>query len=216
MNGRSGQGVLHILALFLGHLYERHVRRVGQPSGPFVWPQATSGPKPLVSDLLPRPMIAVKSSSNAPRRNSLLPKAATRPAHVQLVPQVHVTLTRQQRLDQALIQVANGVARCLTIACQGLQEQRNESLSEAGVRPAYTQHQSPQGHPGGDPNDSTSSAVAQGHRAHSSVLLPTQALSPVTPLCLPPHRGMFPQQVHKLWAAMLCRPLEGCSIHKAP
>ena len=36
-------------------------------------------------------------------------------------------------------------------------------MDEAGVRPAYTQHLSPQGHPRGDPNDSTSSTVAQGH-----------------------------------------------------
>ena len=150
---------------------------------------------------------------------------------------VSITLTRQQRFDQALMQVAHGVARCLTIACQWLPEQRNEPLSEdslvatytlgrhfannmrvpmqdssellmcrspfipevpdnhpghlnaalwvvdnawrddgglemlnelvveteeAGVRPAYTQHLSPHGHPGGDPNDSTSSAIAQG------------------------------------------------------
>ena len=38
-------------------------------------------------------------------------------------------------------------------------------MEQAGVPPAYTQHLSPQGHPGGDPNDSTSSASAQGHGA---------------------------------------------------
>ena len=132
------------------------------------------------------------------------------------------------------------VARCMTIACQGLQEQHNEPLSEdslvtactlgrhfannlrvpmqecsellmrcspcilevsdnhlgrlhaalrvvdnawwddgglemlnellalmeeACVHPAYKQHLSPQGHPGGDPSDPTFSAVAQGHGA---------------------------------------------------
>ena len=135
------------------------------------------------------------------------------------------------------MQAAYGVALCLTIACQGLQEQRKEPLSEdnmvaaytlgrhfansmrvpmqdrsellmrcspfspevpdshpgrlhaavrvvdnawrddgglemlqqlveemeeAGVRPAYTQRLSSEGHPRGDPNDSTSSAIAQG------------------------------------------------------
>ena len=37
-----------------------------------------------------------------------------------------------------------------------------EEMEAAGVQPAYTQRLSPQGHPGGDPSDSTSSAVAQG------------------------------------------------------
>ena len=68
---------------------------------------------------------------------------------------------------------------------------------------------SSQGHPGGDPNDSTSSAVALGHGAT------TQTVSPMPPLCLPPDRGIFPQEVHKVWAAMLCWPLAGCSVHKA-
>ena len=36
------------------------------------------------------------------------------------------------------MQAANGVARCLTIACQGLQEQRNEPLSEDSLVAAYT------------------------------------------------------------------------------
>ena len=38
-------------------------------------------------------------------------------------------------------------------------------IEVGGVRPAYTQHLSPQGHTPGDPNDSTSSAIAQGHGA---------------------------------------------------
>ena len=138
------------------------------------------------------------------------------------------------------MQAARGVARCVTIACQRLQEQRNkplsedslvaaytlgrhfansmrvpmqdsselwmrcrpfspevpdshpgrlhaavrvvdiawrddgglemlqqlvEELEEAGVRPAYTQRLSPEGNPPGDPNDSASSAIAQGHGA---------------------------------------------------
>ena len=37
-----------------------------------------------------------------------------------------------------------------------------EQMEAAGVQPAYTQRLSPEGHPRGDPNDSTSSAVAQG------------------------------------------------------
>ena len=41
-------------------------------------------------------------------------------------------------------------------------QQLVEEMEEAGVRPAYTQRLSPEGHPRGDPNDSTSSAVAQG------------------------------------------------------
>ena len=36
------------------------------------------------------------------------------------------------------MQAAHGVARCLTIACQGLQEQRNEPLSEDSLVAAYT------------------------------------------------------------------------------
>ena len=46
----------------------------------------------------------------------------------------------------------------------GLQmlQQLVEEMEEAGVRPAYTEPFSPEGHPRGDPNDSTSSAVAQG------------------------------------------------------
>ena len=218
----------------MGRFYELMVWRLGHQVGPFVWPQATGGPKPLVSDLLPGPMVPIQSGSRAPWRNSLLPEAAAPRARV------CVTLTRQQRFDQALMHAAHGVARCATIACQGLQEQRNEPLSEdslvaaytlgrhfaknmrvpmedcsellmrcspfspevphnhlgglhavvrvvynawrddgglemlnesvalleeAGVYLAYTQHLSPQGHPGGDPNDSTSSTIAQGHGA---------------------------------------------------
>ena len=37
-----------------------------------------------------------------------------------------------------------------------------EEMEAAGVQPAYTQQFSPEGHPRGDPSDSTSSAVAQG------------------------------------------------------
>ena len=41
-------------------------------------------------------------------------------------------------------------------------QQLVEEIEEAGVRPAYTQRLSPEGHPRGDPNDSTSCAIAQG------------------------------------------------------
>ena len=184
------------------------------------WAQTT------VSDLLPGPKARPIS-----RRNSLLPEVAVPRACVT------VTQTRQERFDQALLQAAQGAARCLTNACQGLQEERQEPLTEdslvaaytlgrhfansmqvpmqdcnelllrcsplspevpdshpgrlhaavrvvdnawrddgglemlqvlveemeaAGVKPAYTQRLSPQGHPQGDPSDSTSSAVAQG------------------------------------------------------
>ena len=44
-------------------------------------------------------------------------------------------------------------------------QQLVEEMEEAGVRPAYTQRLSPEGHPRGDPNDSTSSAIAQGDGA---------------------------------------------------
>ena len=112
------------------HFYEGKVRRLGVQLHPFVWPQATGWLKPVMSDLLPPPTMPVESSRSAPRRKSLLPEAAAPPAHVQPVPHVHFALTRQQRFDQALMQAAHGVARCLTVACQGLQEQRNEALSE--------------------------------------------------------------------------------------
>ena len=204
--------------------YDKVIRKV--TPGPYLWPQATSGPKPLVSDLLLGP-----TAPAARRRNLLLPEAASPRACVT------VTQTRQERFDQALMQAAHGAARCPTRACQGLQEQREEPLSEdslvaaftlgrhfvnsmrvpmqdcsellmrcspfspevpdshpgrlhavvrvvdnpwrddggleilqqlveemqeASVRPAYTQRLIPEGHPRGDPNDSTSSAVAQG------------------------------------------------------
>ena len=48
-------------------------------------------------------------------------------------------------------------------------QQPVEEMEEVGVRPAYTQRLSPEGHPRGDPNDSTSSAIAQGDGA--SVLM---------------------------------------------
>ena len=208
----------------MGYLYDKAIRHV--TPGPYLWPQATSGPKPLVSDLLPGP-----KAPAARRRNSLLPEAAVPRACVT------VTQTRQERFDQALLQAAQGAARRLTIACQGLQAQRKEPLTEdslvaaytmgrhfansmrvpmqdcnellmrcspfspvvpdshpgrlhaavrvvdnawrddgglemlqllveemeaAGVQPAYTQRLSPEGHPRGDPSDSTSSAIAQG------------------------------------------------------
>ena len=60
------------------------------------------------------------------------------PAHVQLVPQDHVALTRQQRFDQALMQAAHGVACRLIIAFQGRQEQHNEPLSEDSLVAVYT------------------------------------------------------------------------------
>ena len=44
----------------------------------------------------------------------------------------------------------------------GMLQQLVEEMEAAGVRPAYTQRLSPEGRPRGDPNDSTSSAVAQG------------------------------------------------------
>ena len=95
----------------MGLFYDKVIRKVAP--GPYLWPQATSGPKPLVSDLLPGP-----KAPAARRRNSLLPQAAAPRACV------NVTQTRQGRFEQALMQAAHGVARCLTIACQWLQEQR--------------------------------------------------------------------------------------------
>ena len=88
----------------LGLFYDKVIRK-GTP-GPYLWPQATSGPKPLVSDLLPGPKaLAIR------RRNWLLPEAAVPCACVT------VTQTRQGRFDHALMQAAHGVARCLMIAC---------------------------------------------------------------------------------------------------
>ena len=195
----------------------------------------TANSRGAQSDLLPGPSVP-----DARWHNSLLPEAAAPRACVT------ITQTRQERFDQALMQAAHGVARCLTIACQGLHEQRKEPLSEdslvaaytqcrhfansmrvpmqdssellmrcspfspevpnshpgrlhvavrvvdnasrddgglemlqqlveemeeAGVRPAYTQRLSPDGHPRGEPSDSTSSAIAQGHGAAPAAVL---------------------------------------------
>ena len=109
----------------MGLFYDKVIRKV--TPDPYMWPQATSGPKPLVSDLLPGP-----KAPAARQRNSLLPEAAAPRACV------IVTQTRQGRFDQALIQAAHGAARCFTIACQGLQEQRKEPLSEDSLVAAYT------------------------------------------------------------------------------
>ena len=109
----------------MGYFYDKAIRHV--TPGPYLWPQATSGPKPLVSDLLPSPKARATG-----RRNSLLPEAAVPRACVT------VTQTRQERFDQALLQAAHGAARCLTIACQGLQEQRREPLTEDNLVAAYT------------------------------------------------------------------------------
>ena len=51
---------------------------------------------------------------------------------------VHVQTTRQQQFDEALMEAAHGVARCLTIACQGLQEQHNEPLNTDDIVAALT------------------------------------------------------------------------------
>ena len=109
----------------MGYFYDKAIRHV--TPGPYLWPQATSGPKPLVSDLLPSPKARASG-----RRNSLLPEAAVPRACVT------VTQTRQERFDQALLQAAHGAARCLTIACQGLQEQRRDPLTEDSLVAAYT------------------------------------------------------------------------------
>ena len=223
----------------MGYFYDKAIRHV--TPRPYLWLQATSGPKPLVSDLFPGP-----KAPAARRRNSLLPQGAVPGACVT------VTQTRQERFDQALLQAAHGAARCLTIACQGLQEQCKEPWTEdslvaaytlgrhfansmrvpmqdcnellmhcspfspevpdshpgrlhaavrvvdnawrdygglemlqqlveemeaAGVQPAYTQRLSPEGHPRGDPNDSRSSAVAQGLGAAVLMARDTQAMT---------------------------------------
>ena len=109
----------------MGLFYDKVFRKV--TLGPYLWPQATSGPKPLMSDLLPGP-----KAPAARRRNSLLPEAAASRACVT------VTQTRQGRFNQALMQAAHGVARCLTIARQWLQEERKEPLSEDSLVAAYT------------------------------------------------------------------------------
>ena len=108
----------------MGLVYDKAIRKV-QP-GPYLCSQATSGPQPLVRDVLPGPR-----APNAHRRNSLLPEGAAPRACVT------VTQTRPERFDQACMQAAHGVARCLTIACQGLQEQRNKPLSEDSLVAAY-------------------------------------------------------------------------------
>ena len=93
----------------MGFFYDNVICHV--TPGPYLWPQVTSGPKPVVSDLLPVP-----KAPAARRRNLLLPEAAGPRACVT------VTQTRQERFDQVWLQAAHGAARCLTIACQGLQE----------------------------------------------------------------------------------------------
>ena len=62
----------------MGYFYDKAIRHV--TPGPYLWPQATSGPKPLVSDLLPSPKARASG-----RRNSLLPEAAV-PLAVSLSP----------------------------------------------------------------------------------------------------------------------------------
>ena len=109
----------------MGHFYDKDIRHV--TPGPYLWLQETSGPKPLVSDLLPGP-----KGPAARRRNSLLPEAAVPRACVT------VTHTRQQRFDQALLQAAHGAACYLTIACQGLREAHKEPLTEDSLVAAYT------------------------------------------------------------------------------
>ena len=74
----------------MGYFYDKAIRHV-TPS-PYLWPQATSGPKPLVSDLLPGP-----KAPGARRRNSLLPEAAVPRACVT------VTQTRPEPFIQALL-----------------------------------------------------------------------------------------------------------------
>ena len=122
----------------MGHFHGLQVGKLGHQVGPFVWPQATRGPERLVSYLLPGPTMSVESSSSAPMRNSSFPSDVAPAPHVQRVPQVHVTLTRQQRFDQAMMNAAHGVTCCLTIACQGLQEQHNEPFNEDNLVAAYT------------------------------------------------------------------------------
>ena len=132
----------------MGHFYDSKVRKIGWKLSPYVWPQATGGRRPLVSDLLPPPNMSlgvdapscstIASSSSAPRRKSLVPEATAPQAPAQLLAHVHVESTGPQRFDQALMWAAHGVARCLTIACQGVQEQRNESLTDDSLVAAYT------------------------------------------------------------------------------
>ena len=109
----------------MGLFNDKAIRKV--TLGPSPWPQATSGPKPLVSDMLPGPKVP-----DARRHNSLPHEAAAPGACFT------VTKTRQERFEEALMQVAHGVARCLTIACQGLEEQRNDPMSEDNLVAAYT------------------------------------------------------------------------------
>ena len=122
--GRSGLVVRHIPPLLWVCSMTRLFLKL---RGPYLWPQATSGPNPLVSELLPGPRAPA-----ACRCNSLLPQAAAPRACVT------VSQTSQGRFDQALMQAPHGVARCLTIACQGLQEQLKEPLSEDSLVGAYT------------------------------------------------------------------------------
>ena len=72
----------------MGLICDKVIRKV--TPGPYMWPQATSGPKPLVSDLLQGPR-----APSARPRNSLLPEAAAPRACVA------VTQTRKGRFDHA-------------------------------------------------------------------------------------------------------------------
>ena len=81
----------------------------------------------------------------------------------------------------------NGSLRCSCSPWHAIVRQRAtpqqlvEEMEEAGVRPAYTQRLSPEGHPRGDPNDSTSSAVAQGVGAAVLMARDPSADESVTP-----------------------------------
>ena len=78
------------------------------------------------------------------RRSSLLPESSSPTCSPGPQPSVPpkpaattVRLTRQQQLDQALVQTCHGIARCVRIAVQGLGEQRRELLSEDSLVAAY-------------------------------------------------------------------------------
>ena len=82
--------------------------------------------------------------SGSRRRSSLLPKTSSSTCSPGPQPNarpkplpVTVRLTRQQQLDQALMQTCHGIAPCVRIAMQGLADQRREHLPKDSLVASY-------------------------------------------------------------------------------
>ena len=115
----------------MGYFYDKAIRHV--TPGPYLWPQGTSGPKPMqdCNELLMRcsPFSPEVPDSHPGRLHAAVPVA-----------------------DNAWGD--DGGLEMLQLVLV--------EMEAAGVQPAYTQRLSLEGHPRGDPSDPTSAAVAEG------------------------------------------------------